>query len=315
VKRYLQFFGALAVFLAIVFASAWVTLRWITSEKTVNVPDLYSRNVVAALKEVGQLGLDLRVTREEYHPSVARHGIIAQYPKAGTLLKVDRNIEVVISLGMRDIAVPDVRGLSIRKAELILNQNGLSVGQVTQAYVPGSEEKMVLAQNPLPLAERIQENVVNFLVSLGSRPPAYRMPDLIRMDFDAAMILLESAGLNVGNVHYEQYPGVAGNRVINQSPAEGYRVSRSLPVTLVVNREESFPSGAPLLRTRFHFRIPFGFRAVHTDVIVDDRQGRRRIFSERKRPGSRIELMLETQGEAVVEVYLNGRLVQSREYR
>ncbi len=314
-KRYLQFFGALAVFLLIAVASAWVTLRWVTAEKTVSVPDLEGRNVVAALKEVGQLGLDLRVIREEYHPSVARHGIIAQYPQAGTSLKMDRNIEVVISLGMRDIAVPDVRGQSIRKAELILSENGLSVGRVTQVYAPGSEERMVLAQNPLPLAERIQENAVNLLVSLGPRPTAYRMPDLIRMDFDAAMALLESAGLNVGNVHYEQYPGVVGNRVINQSPAEGYRVSRSSPVTLVVNREESFPSGAPLLRTPFSYRIPFGFRAVHADVIVEDRQGRRRVFSERKRPGSRIDLMLETQGEAVVEVYLNGRLVQSREYR
>ncbi len=314
-KRYLQFFGALAVFLVIVFASAWATLRWVTAEKTVGVPDLQGRNVVAALKEVGQLGLDLRIIREEYHPSVARHGIIAQYPKAGTTLKVDRNIEVVISLGMRDVAVPDVRGQSLRKAELILNQNGLSVRRVTQAYVPGSEEKMVLAQNPLPLAERIQENVVNLLVSLGPRPAAYRMPDLIRMDVDAAMGLLESAGLNVGSVHYEEYPGVAGNRVINQSPPEGYPVSRLRPVTLVVNREVGFPSGAPLVRTPFQYRIPFGFRAVHTDIIVEDQQGRRRVFSERKRPGSRVELMLETQGEALVQVYLNGRLVQSREYR
>ncbi|PIV82457.1 MAG: hypothetical protein COW52_13495 [Nitrospirae bacterium CG17_big_fil_post_rev_8_21_14_2_50_50_9] len=314
-RRYLKFMVKFIGLLIVFYIAARITIWLATSGHTVTAPDLQGKNVVDALKEVGKIGLDLRVVREEYDSAVPRNGILGQDPKPGVELKVDRNIEVVVSLGARDIAIPDVRGTTLRKAELILKQNGLSAGLTTRVHAH-EEEGAVLSQNPMPLTVDVRENAVDLLASAGPRLSVYSMPDLIGMDFNQAVALLESARLPIGNVRYEVYTeGVVENRVLNQSPAFGYPVSQETPVSLVVHRESSAQTGVTVTRIPFSYRIPFGLMPVDADLFVEDRQGRRRVFSERKLPGSLIELPLEISGKAVVEVYLNGKMVQSLDYR
>jgi len=314
-RRFFYFLGiAFSFFLVFIF-SAWLTMRWVTSGKTVMVPDLEGRDIVWALKESGRVGLDLRVVGEEYHAARPPKAVLKQSPPAGTRLKVDRNIKVVLSLGLQDVTIPEVLGMSLGKAEVVLKAQGLTVGRLTRAFFPGAEPDTVLSQNPDPQRTHLKENRVDLLVSRGPRPLAYRMPDLIGKDFNSTLSRLEAAGLMVGNVRYEEYEGVSENRIINQTPAFGYPVDRARPVTLVVSREGRQRSAAPITRTRFRYRIPFGFLPVTADVFVEDRKGRRRVFSGRKFPGTMLELPLEVQGEAVAEVYLNGRKVQTREYR
>jgi serine/threonine-protein kinase len=314
-QRYLGYLGTSIAFFLILFLAAWITMQWTTSEKTVTVPDLHGRNVVDALKEVGKIGLDLRVVREEYNTETPRNVIITQYPRPGTSLKIDRNVEVVLSLGMRDVPIPDVRGMSLRKAELVLKQNGLFLGRLTRVYSQAPQGQTVLGQNPMALARNIRENSVDLLVSLGPRPAEYRMPDLIGEDFDRAVALLESVDLTIGNVSYEEYAGLEENRVINQSPPYGHPVDRNRTISFVVSRGEGSRQGTKVTRVPFRFRIPFGLLPVETDIFVEDRGGRRRVFKGRKFPGGLVEMTIEIRGKAVVEVFLNGRLAQSRTFQ
>jgi len=315
VRRFFYFLGvAFSFFLVFIFA-AWLTMRWVTSGKTVIVPDLEGMDIVRALKESGRRGLDLRVVGEEYHAVLPPKVVLKQSPSPGTRLKVDRNIEVVLSLGLRDVTIPEVRGMPLGEAEAVLNAQGLTVGRLTRAYSPDAEPETVLSQNPGPQTTHLKENRVDLLVSRGPRPPVYRMPDLIGEDFHTTLARLEAEGLVVGNVRYEEYGGVSENRIINQMPAFGYPVDRTHPVTLVVSREGRKRSAAPITRIRFRYRIPFGFLPVTADVFVEDRKGRRRVFSGRKFPGTLLELSFEVQGDAVAEVYLNGRKVRTMEYR
>ncbi len=188
------------------------------------------------------------------------------------------------------------------------------LGRTTRIYSQ-EEEGTILSQNPIPTALNLQDSNVDLLVSRGPQMPEYSMPDLIGIEFAEAAALLETSDLVVGNVRYEEYAGVEGNRVINQSPLYGYPVSRERPIALVVHRRPDSPPGGTVTRIPFSYRIPFGFLPVETDVFVEDGQGRRRIFSGRKFPGSRLELTLELSGGAVVEVYLRGERVHRGEYR
>lgn len=315
-RRYVSMIGISMAVLSLFFISAWIAVWWGTAGKTVTVPDLHDKNVVDALKDVGKIGLDLRVIREEHSSEIPRNEIITQYPKPGTKLKVDRNIEIVLSLGLRDIAIPDVRRISLRKADLILQQNGISPGRSTLVFAEGEQEDHVLSQNPMPLAENFQENTVNLMVSIGPRVPEYRMPDLIGMEFDQAVALMESAGLTVANVRYEEYPGARANQVTNQTPQFGYPASRKTPIALVVNKQEASLPAATVIRVPFSYRIPLRIPfPIATDVFIEDRQGKRQIYAGRKLPGSTLELTLDISGDAVVEVYLNGRVAHSRDYR
>jgi len=55
--------------------------------------------------------------------------------------------------------------------------------------------------------------------------------------------ILESRGLEVPNVKYESYPGIADGIIIRQFPQQGSPVSSRDPITLVVSRQ--VPFGAP----------------------------------------------------------------------
>lgn len=313
--KYLSLLGTSIAFMVILIGAAWLTVSWTTSEKTVSVPDLNGTNVVDALKEVGTIGLDLRVVREEYSAEAPRNVIITQYPRAGTSLKLDRNVEVVLSLGPRDVPIPDVVGMSLRRAELVLKEQGLYLGRLTQVYSESADGQKVLAQNPMALAKNIEGNAVDLLVSLGERPPAYRMPDLIGEGFTRAVALLESVDLTIGRVTYEEYADLEEDRVINQSPPFGYPVDRNQAISFVVSRGAASPTGTTVTRVPFRFRIPFGLLPVHAEVFVEDQKGRRRVFAARKFPGTVVETTLEIEGKAVVELFLNGKPVQSREFQ
>ena len=314
--RTLKILGTTATFFFLFFVVAWLTVWWGTSGKSVAVPDLQGKNVVNALKEVGRIGLDLRVIREESDPTIPRDEIIDQYPKPGTRLKLDRNVQVVLSLGPRDIAIPDVRGSSLRKAELMLKQNGLDLGRVTRISSSGAAKEIVLSQNPMPLAVNLNENTIDLLVSDGPQLTEYRMPDLIGKDFQQTVQLLETAGLEIGKVKHEEYPGAEANQIINQFPFFGYHVSRDTPVTLVVHKEKTSQQAATVIRLPFSYRVPLRIPIpVATDIFLEDQKGRQRIFSGRKFPGTVISLTLDVAGEAVVDVYLNGKKAHTREYR
>ncbi|MDX1762873.1 MAG: PASTA domain-containing protein [bacterium] len=313
--KVISLLGTFLVFLMILIGAAWLTLRLTTSEKTVSVPDLQGTNVVDALKTVGAVGLDLRVVREEYSADAPRNIIITQYPKAGTVLKIDRNVEVVLSLGARDVPIPDVVGMPLRRAELVLKEHGLYPGRFTRVYSESVESQHVMAQNPMALARNVEGNTVDLLVSLGQRPLEYRMPDLIGEGFARAVALLESVDLTIGKVTYEEYAGLPEDRVINQSPPFGSPVNRDKTISFVVSRGTAAPTGTTVTRIPFRFRIPFGLLPVDVGVFVEDQEGRRQVFSGRRFPGSVIETTLEIQGKGVVEVFLNGKPVQSRQFQ
>jgi beta-lactam-binding protein with PASTA domain len=63
------------------------------------------------------------------------------------------------------------------------------------------------------------------------------MPDLIDRPLDTVRPALESRGLNVSNVKFESYPGIADGIIIRQFPLRGASVSGRDPITVVVSRQ------------------------------------------------------------------------------
>ena len=59
-----------------------------------------------------------------------------------------------------------------RRIELL--QSGMQVGEISSAYLPGTQEDTVLMQDPPPGTTDVTSPHVNFLVSLGSRPRGLR---------------------------------------------------------------------------------------------------------------------------------------------
>ena len=76
-------------------------------------------------------------------------GCVSQEPEAGSLAKPSQVVRVVLSLGARQLKVPDLTGLPPRAAALRLAQESLQLGAVSW-YRDGGARVGIAAQDPEP---------------------------------------------------------------------------------------------------------------------------------------------------------------------
>jgi beta-lactam-binding protein with PASTA domain len=308
-----------AVFALVAAVSAYFTLSLVVkSEDTVVVPDLMTRDVVYALEQLTDLGLNTKVSGSDYSDTVAKNHIIYQDPEPGTEIKKGRDVKIRLSRGSEMIRVPNLTGLALRQAQIIFEENGLCKGTVAEVHHPTLEKEVVIAQFPMTGREIRRGQCVDLLISLGPRAKAYKMPDLTGRPMDAALLAIEKEHLIVGEVRYSFVGDQPLRRVVQQEPPAGYRVTEHRPVDLVVNRKP-IPAGdrqsAPATGSFFHYRVDNGIlkRHIRVEYTRDDIEAD--LFDDFVKPGDDIWLILPPEGGATVRLYEDDRLVLTRMYQ
>ena len=201
----------------------------------VRVPDLASRSVEEAEQSLRQLGLRLSRSGERFDPAVPRGLILQQDPPAQSAVRAGRRVLVVVSLGEEFSSVPQLFGISLRGARILIERTGLAVGGVTRVPSEDVGEGLVVATDPPAEDVLPREAPVGLLVSTGSAAESFVMPELLGLDLLTVRRQLEAFGFRVLG------PEGAGARgmIIVQQPAPGTRVDRSTVVTLQGNGRSS----------------------------------------------------------------------------
>jgi serine/threonine-protein kinase len=126
-----------------------------------NVIGLNSARAQEKLKEV-----NLLVTFEHaFSDTVPEDHVISQSPDASLLVKQKANIKLLISDGPKRILVPDVVGLPLAEAQRFLEEYGLTLGVVTEAYMPGVPDGTVISQDPQENSNAIPGDGVDLIVA------------------------------------------------------------------------------------------------------------------------------------------------------
>ena len=320
IKRFVNISVLLVAFLIITGTTAYLTLTFIIkSEDTVVVPDLLGKDVVYSLELLTDLGLNTKIRGSEYSDNFPKNHVILQDPTPGSEIKKGRDIRILLSKGPKVIRMPNVIGLSLRQARLVLEENGLCLGYETFAYVDEKTGKdIVLSQNPL------YENLVdrgrcaNLLISQGQRTRAYQMLDLKGLSVDEAVVLIERSRLQVGRFRYEYHSRKPDNIIVAQVPKSGYRILEKSPVDLVVNRKPgntdqkdknpAFRSGV------FQYKIDAGFLKKHIQVRLDSMGVSSELYNGIMSPNEELWLLVPTNSIATLFLYENGELVKTQVY-
>jgi len=201
----------------------------------VRVPDLSSLSVDRAEETLRQLGLKLSRAGERFDPSVPRGLILQQDPPPQTAVRSGRRVLVVVSLGEEFSSVPQLFGMSLRGARVLIERTGLAVGGVTRAPLDDVGEGLVAGTDPPAESVLPREAPVGLLVSTGSAAESYVMPALLGRDLGTVRRQLEAVGFRVLS------PEGAGSRgmIILQQPAPGTRVDPGATVNLQGNGRSS----------------------------------------------------------------------------
>src|ERR1051326_4304104 len=124
--------------------SALTAMRFAIRGREVDVPQLSGKTKDEAESLLRSKGLKLRVSSSRFSSEVAEGKVLLQIPSAGTRLKVDRTVKVLLSLGPQQYAVPNLLGTSLRAAQLTLAQRRLMLGNTIYAHTPEGEPSTVV---------------------------------------------------------------------------------------------------------------------------------------------------------------------------
>lgn len=157
----------------------------------------------------------------DYSNDVGAGKILSQYPVEGTEVKKGRRIWVRISKGLKSVELPPLRGLSLRQAEITLQQLGLKMGRVREIRNTNVPSGAVIGSVPAAHATLEKGHAVDVDVSQGKDAVPTGMPTLTGLSLSQAKEQIQKLGLKIGKVTSKKDARSLPNTVLVQTPAAG----------------------------------------------------------------------------------------------
>ncbi len=221
------------VLVAAFLLSLILGMRLAVSGNVMETPVLVGMSLEDAEQVFSGIELDLAVGGQRYDAQVPEGAIIAQSPGPGVGIKAGRDVRVIVSLGRRTNAVPNLKGTSLRAARLLAAQNGFEIGRVSEISL-SEEDETIVEQSPAPFSEETVDDKVDVLV-LRKAVSSYVMPDVVSWNLNRSLIFLENHGFET-RVFYRRHSSVRRGTVVRQFPEPGYRLDEEDVINLEVAR-------------------------------------------------------------------------------
>ncbi|UTT67399.1 Stk1 family PASTA domain-containing Ser/Thr kinase [Janibacter sp. CX7] len=158
------------------------------------VPDLAGRTAAQARTSLGSRHLALGTTTEAYDDEVPAGEIVSTSPAAGTEVKRDAKVSLVVSKGPEPVAVPTVTGQGAEAATTAIEKAGLEATRADDAYSTTVPKGSVISQSPSS-GTLLPGETVTITVSKG--PEMVAVPSVEGLSRSAATSKLQAAGFKV----------------------------------------------------------------------------------------------------------------------
>jgi len=212
------------IFVLIEIVDAFVMPALTRHGRELPAPELVGHTLESAQKLLADVGASMEIAERRYSPDQPDGIIIEQRPLEGAPIKQGRVFRVVISRGSELIAIPRVRGFTLRQAELILQEAGFAIGQHAPSVDSSLPLGTVVGTIPTAGGRLPRQSVVNLLVNEQMRPEYTWCPNLIGMNIEEARDLLRARGLLVGTIDRRHDPTHVPGTILEQSHAAGEEV-------------------------------------------------------------------------------------------
>ena len=303
----------LVLFFLTYFLFSWTMETVIHNRKEVIAPDIVGKPSSSALQTLSEMNLAMKIEGYEFNESVPIGTVLRQVPGAGSTVREGKIVRVVFSQGGESVFIPNLIGLPLRNAELLLRQRQLMLGEKSESYSLKAEKGTVLSQDPRPELSVSKNEMVHVVVSAGLPPAGIVMlPDFRQKKSDEAQQW--ASQYNVPLVLNEDSSSLfPGGTIIDQNPLPDVVVSAGAKVTLTVSSRKGSASSEKEFRV--HYEVSQSGSQRHIRVVALGKSGDREIFNGLRDPGSKIDLSVPYGGAEKVRIFVNGILVEERPVR
>jgi len=202
----------------------------------VQMPLLTGRPLEEAVTEINSVGLNLVATKRVSVPQYREGTVVTQSPEALTQVKIGRNVSLEVAAAVEKTKLPELRGSEVKDVAFKLTAESLPVGIEAHAYHNSVEANRIIATNPEGGSEVPRGTQVDILVSLGPRPVAYVMPDLIGKTEDQVRSQFGDTPFSIGFNQERTSNPAQRNKVISQDPAPGKRLDAKATINLKIGQ-------------------------------------------------------------------------------
>jgi beta-lactam-binding protein with PASTA domain/predicted Ser/Thr protein kinase len=212
-----------------------ITLSVSSGPAIVAVPAVAGLTQDEATKRLQKAGFFQVTTEQRFSNSVPRGKVIGSEPAAGTQLSTAQSVNLLISKGANQVAVPSLIGLDDQAALAQLQKVGLSGVEVQRTS--DQPQGKVIGQSPGAGKLVNKGTQVTIFASTGT----ITVPDVTGQDRKAAVNTLKKAGFVVAVSEQPTDDPTQIGRVISEFPPAGSRGQRGDTVTISVGVAPAAP--------------------------------------------------------------------------
>ncbi len=211
-------------------------MPWYTKHgEALAVPNIVAKRYEVAKEILEEHGLEVVKAGEKHDANLPFGYVAEQNPAPNRLVKEGRRVYLTISVGERDVEVPNLVGLSEKNAGERLKSAGLRIGEIDYVYVPNEVQDVVISQSPRPDELVKISSVVDLTVSLGQPTENVTVPALLGKTLAVGKREVQKSGLTLGDISYAVNDQLLPNTIMNQSLEPGLVVDYGDTLDLTVS--------------------------------------------------------------------------------
>ena len=214
-------------------------MPWYVKRGEVTVlPKVVGKPVDDAIRLLVEAGYEPIKYETQFDEKAKEGTIIRQTPEGGDETKPGRKVYLIISGGKEMVIVPNLVGMALKDARILLVRANLDLGKTDMTFTDSISSGVVFKQSPDPGTKISTDQKVNIIVSQGSRAGRVPVPDLMGVSFNEAILRLGNAKLGVGNRNYVTSETNKAGTVVDQSPKPGELALEGTTVDLFIVEEK-----------------------------------------------------------------------------
>jgi|GEM_PF-3517572 len=218
------------------------------NKEETKVPNLVSRDggsvrIEDAFELCKQYKLQLDIKDKKYDNNIPEGCIITQDPPPETIVKANRVVEVLLSLGAKTVDCPLVIGKDLRDVAFLIQKEGFLLGKKSYVYSETIPAETVIAQTPEGGKPAPKGAQIDLLLSMGKANQSVIVPEFSGKRIEAVRIVLSKLNLETGTIGYEKKEGAAPGTVIRQEPPAGSVVLDRAPVSFIIAEGAGYVPG------------------------------------------------------------------------
>lgn len=215
------YLGIASVILAgslLLFLIDWLIMPAYTNyNEGVTVPDVTRVSLEEASALLTGYGLRYEVADRRSHSAFPADYVIDQNPSPQQIVKPNRKVYLTVNTAVKpQVIVPNVVNLSLRNAQIQLQNYGLEYGTIS--YESSRFKNSVLRQS-IPAGIKVDKGtVIDLTVSDGLGSKVVQIPEIIGFRLPDAQLKLREAGLRLGQIRFQPSKEVPPNVVLDYEP-------------------------------------------------------------------------------------------------